>query len=749
VVQVRDIHSAPVHDHADLDVWFDKVAEKCRLDKPACESLRHATELVKEAEVSAALKGESPFQSSSLQTGLEIVEILADLHMDSESLQAGVLYRAVREGKLPIGTVRRHFGEGVVTLIENVLRMALISGLRNDSEAQALGQDASQQAGKIREMLVSVIDDVRVALLKLAERTCAIRAVKEASEDKRMRVAREILDVYAPLAHRLGIGYLKWELEDLAFRYLEADEYQEIAHLLDEKRIDRQQYIEDAIATIKGELDSIGKRNEVSGRVKHIYSILRKMHRKGIGFSQVYDIRAIRVLVPTVSDCYAVLGIVHSKWRNIPNEFDDYIASPKENGYRSLHTAVIGPGRKVVEIQIRTYEMHEEAELGICAHWEYKGGDSAASGENYEEKIAWLRQVLEWHENIGGSSISNFIELEGEAEQVYVFTPEGHVIDLPVGATAVDFAYRVHTQVGHRCRGVKINGETAALNTTLKTGEQVEIITGKIDAPRRDWLTKSLGYLKTARGRAKVQQWFRTQNKAQNIEAGRGILDREFRYLALDLAQIESIASKFNKPNSEALYAAIGAGDIGYEQVISAVQDSSKVVNALPPAIINASRFENSEFYIYGVGSSLTHIASCCEPRPEEGISGYLTTRHGVNIHREDCAVLLRLQSEEPRRLLQVSWGRAPEQRYAARVRVTSYDRAGLLRDITGVVDKEGLFIGALNSGEMKEGVIQTDFSIDVSGIEELGRVLAKLCQISNVIEACRLSDKELENNEG
>jgi len=738
-VQVREIHATLAQGPEDLNLWLDKIVDKCQLDGPSRQRLRQAADLAKQTEVSASLVGESVFRGSILQMGLEIADILSDLRMDCEGLQAGILYRAVREGKLDINVVRDKFGDTVATLIGNVLRMAVISGLRNDSVANVLGQDATQQANKVREMLVSMIDDVRVALIKLAERTCAIRMVKTASEEKRRQVAREIFDVYAPLADRLGIGQLKWELEDLAFRYLEADEYQQIARLLDERRIDRQQYIETAIATIQGELDNIDKRNEVTGRAKHIYSIWRKMHRKDIGFSQVYDIRAIRVLVPSVSDCYAVLGIVHSKWRNIPNEFDDYIASPKENGYQSLHTAVIGPGRKVVEIQIRTYEMHDESELGICAHWQYKAGDSTAADENYEGKIAWLRQVLEWHENL-----DDFIELEGSVEQVYVFTPDGHIIDLPMGATPIDFAYRVHTQIGHRCRGAKVNGDIVSLNATLKTGDQVEIITGQSDAPRHDWLVKSLGYLQTTRARARVQQWFRAQNREQNIEAGQRLLEREFRHLGIDLAQLETIAGQFNKQGVEGLYAAIGAGNISTSEIVRASQGRLVVAGRPAPSPqSNASRYADSAFYIYGVGDLLTRVALCCEPQPGDDIIGYLTAKRGVTIHRTDCEALQSLQIEEPRRVLKVTWGGEPRQRYPVMIQVSSYDRTGLLHDITGLIDREGLFIGSLKSVDTDQGLIQTEFSTEVVSIEELSLLLSKLCQIDNVVDACRLVEEE------
>ena len=383
--------------------------------------------------------------------------------------------------------------------------------------------------------------------------------------------------------------------------------------------------------------------------------------------------------------------------------------------------------------------MHEESELGICAHWQYKEGAKSSPGKNYEGKIAWLRQVLEWHENI-----DDFIELESGTEQVYVFTPDGHIIDLPIGATPVDFAYRVHTQIGHRCRGAKVNGDIVSLNSTLKTGDQVEIITGNSDAPRRDWLVKSLGYLQSTRARSKVQQWFRAQNREQNIEAGQRILDREFRLLGLDLSQVDSIANRFNKHGADGLYAAIGAGDISATQVISAARSNLKT-NTREPAskTKNASRYAKSTFYIYGVGNLLTRIAHCCEPQPGDDISGYLTNSDGVSIHRSDCASLLRLQAEEPQRVLKVTWGGAPEQRYPVNIRISSYDRAGLLSDITRLINGEGLSIGTLKSSETKDGMIDTEFSTEVLDIEELSGLLSKLCQIENVVDARRLVESE------
>jgi len=379
-------------------------------------------------------------------------------------------------------------------------------------------------------MLVAMVDDVRVALIKLAERTCAIRAVKTADDEKRNRVAREVFDIYAPLAHRLGIGHIKWELEDLSFRYLEPDQYKQIATLLHERRLDRERFISDVMGQLRSELQATGVDADISGRAKHIYSIWRKMQRKGLAFSQIYDVRAVRVLVPEMRDCYTALGIVHTLWRHIPKEFDDYIANPKENGYRSLHTAVIGPEGKVLEVQIRTHAMHEEAELGVCAHWRYKGTDVKAGSNQYEEKISWLRQVLEWHEELGDiGGLAEQLRVDIEPDRVYIFTPDGHAIDLPKGATPLDFAYRVHTEIGHNCRGAKINGRIVPLNYSLQTGEQVEIITSKHGTPSRDWLNPNLGYITTSRARAKIVHWFKLQARDQNVAAGKTLLERELR----------------------------------------------------------------------------------------------------------------------------------------------------------------------------------------------------------------------------
>ena len=750
MVQIRENH--PLHHTGDIDLghWVARLSEKSRLTDEEQQELLRACEFTRQIEQQAIAEDNIwASDASSLFTGLEMADILADLHLDCPGLVAAVFYRSVRESKVPLDVIKKYFGKTVAVLIDSVLDMAVISTLRNDSGQEVFGFGTGQQAAKVREMLVSVIDDVRVALIKIAERTCAIRAVKTAPEGKRIRVAREIFDVYAPLAHRLGIGHLKWELEDLAFRYLNTEQYKHIASLLDERRMDRQEFIEEVLATLNTELDKASIHGEINGRVKHIYSIWRKMQRKQISFSQVYDIRAVRILVSSNADCYAVLGIIHSLWRNIPNEFDDYIASPKENGYRSLHTAVIGPRNKVLEVQIRTREMHEEAELGVCAHWRYKGGDSKSSADSYEEKVSWLRQVLEWHEEIEGEQeVQDLLQAESQPDRIYVFTPDGHVIDLPQNATPLDFAYRIHTQVGHRCRGVKVNGRIVSLNSQLRTSDQVTVITGSKESPSRDWLLPSLGYLQTASARGKVQQWFRHQDRDKNIQAGRAIVNRELKQLGVSAIDIEPLSKRFNKHGEDGLYAAVGSGDVSLVQFLNAIQtqlDSARKTDVeLPQRSRGVTRYQESDVYIYGVGNLMSHMAHCCNPVPGEAIAGYITQGRGVSVHREDCGNLLRLQSEEPERIIKVNWGGTPKQVYPVDIQAVAYERSGLMRDVSAALDKLGveiIDISAHRKNHQGDLVFIISMKLEVTGIEQLSIVMGKLRQLANLTEVKRVTE--------
>jgi GTP pyrophosphokinase len=745
MVKVRQDHPIAADGQVDIEAWID------RLNSHHTQTDTTRAELVRAAQVSLSLVdihsdddhswGED---FSCFRIGLEMAEILADLQLDQDALVAAILYRAVRENKITLNEIQTGFGDTVSKLVKGVLRMAAISYQRNENEDRVLGNQAEVQAEKIRKMLVAMVDDVRVALIKLAERTCAIRSVKTAPAQRRRQVAREVADIYAPLAHRLGIGHIKWELEDLSFRYLEPDEYKQIAKLLDERRLDRQVYIDNMLAILRGELQGAAINGEVSGRAKHIYSIWRKMKRKDIPFSQVYDIRAVRVLVPTIRDCYTVLGIVHSLWRNIPHEFDDYIASPKENGYRSLHTAVWGPENKVLEVQIRTFEMHEESELGVCAHWRYKGTDTDAAADSYEQKIAWLRQVLEWHEELGGDSAQLQDDLRSvDQDRLYVFTPDGHVVDLPRTATPLDFAYRIHTDVGHHCRGAKVNNRIVPLNYQLNNADQVEILTGKREAPSRDWLNPALGYVNTARARAKIQHWFKMQARDQNIAEGQALLDREFKRLALLDLDFESLAKKLKFNSLDDLYAAVGASDIGVGQVLNAAQKQLDEADPQQPLIPfktkSPAKKKDSDFYIEGVGNLLTQIASCCNPVPGDAITGYITLGRGVSIHRQDCANILQLQTDEPQRIIKVEWGNKPQSAYSVDVIIEAYDRYGLLRDITTLLDNERINISALQTlSDKRKNTVDMQITVEIRSFDELSRILTRLNQLPNIASARR-----------
>ena len=743
MVQVRAHQPINLDGSINLEAWLDHtLSVDPALDR---EALKVACEFAREVEQQAnAAQNLWAEGNSSFQTGLEIAEILADLKLDQDSLVAAVIYRAVREGKTTLKVVQEKFGAVVAKLIEGVLRMAAISNSINPRESVVVGSQT--QVENLRKMLVAMVDDVRVALIKLAERTCAIRAVKHADDEKRLRVAREVFDIYAPLAHRLGIGHIKWELEDISFRYLEPEQYKQIAKLLHERRLDREQYINDVMKQLRDELSATGIKADISGRAKHIYSIWRKMQRKGLQFSQIYDVRAVRVLVPEVRDCYTALGIVHTLWRHIPKEFDDYIANPKENGYRSLHTAVIGPEGKVLEVQIRTHAMHEEAELGVCAHWRYKGTDVKSGSDHYEEKIAWLRQVLEWHEELGDiGGLAEQLKVDIEPDRVYVFTPDGHAIDLPKGATPLDFAYRVHTEIGHNCRGAKINGRIVPLNYSLQTGEQVEIITSKNGAPSRDWLNPNLGYITTSRARAKIVHWFKLQDREQNVAAGKAMLERDLSRLALAAVDFAKLAEKCNLKTVEDMYAALGAGDLRLAHAVNLAQQQvepergNEQLELIPRRASAPRPGKRGDIQIQGVGNLLTQMAGCCQPLPGDPIVGYITVGRGVSIHRQDCASVLQLEGREPERIIQVSWGPVPVQTYPVDIVIKAYDRSGLLRDVTQVLLNERINVLAVNTRSNKEdNTASMQLTIEIPGLDALSRLLARISQLPNIIEARR-----------
>lgn len=743
MVQVRAHQPVNTDGSINLEAWLDHtVSVDMALDR---EALKEACEFAREAEQQyITTKSLGTEDASCFSTGLEIAEILADLKLDQDSLVAAVLYRGVREGQIPLAAVSQRFGPVVAKLIDGVQRMAAITASLSPRQSLVLGTQT--QVENLRKMLVAMVDDVRVALIKLAERTCAIRAVKGADEEKRNRVAREVFDIYAPLAHRLGIGHIKWELEDLSFRYLEPEQYKQIAKLLHERRLDRERFIADVMSQLQSELQATGINADISGRAKHIYSIWRKMQRKGLEFSQIYDVRAVRVLVPEMRDCYTALGIVHTLWRHIPKEFDDYIANPKENGYRSLHTAVIGPEGKVLEVQIRTHAMHEEAELGVCAHWRYKGTDVKSGSNHYEEKISWLRQVLEWHEELGDiGGLAEQLRVDIEPDRVYIFTPDGHAIDLPKGATPLDFAYRVHTEIGHNCRGAKINGRIVPLNYSLQTGEQVEIITSKHGTPSRDWLNPNLGYVTTSRARAKIVHWFKLQARDQNVAAGRSLLERELNRLDLPQVDFDKLADKANMKIAEDMFAALGAGDLRLAQLVNLAQQlveperGNEQLELIPRKATGYKPGKRGDIQIQGVGNLMTQMAGCCQPLPGDAIVGYITQGRGVSIHRQDCASVLQLAGREPERIIQVSWGPVPVLTYPVDIIIRAYDRSGLLRDVSQVLLNERINVLAVNTRSNKEdNTALMSLTIEIPGLDALGRLLGRISQLPNIIETRR-----------
>jgi GTP pyrophosphokinase len=569
-----------------------------------------------------------------------------------------------------------------------------------------------------------------------------MRTLKHLDAARQYKIARETMEIYAPLANRLGIWQLKWELEDLALRYLEPESYREIAGLLDARRVDRERHIQQVIERLTSEFAKAGLHAEVTGRPKHIYSIWRKMKRKNVDFHEIFDVQAVRVLVDQSSECYAALGIVHSLWHHIPKEFDDYIANPKENNYRSLHTAVVGPGGRPIEIQIRTHEMHQHSELGIAAHWRYKEGRSFDAG--FEQKVAWLRQLLEWKDE--ESTASDFVDRfknESIEDRVYVLTPQGKVVGLGQGATALDFAYHIHTDIGHRCRGVKVNGRIVPLNHELHSGDQVEVLTTRHGMPSRDWLNPHLGYLRSSRARAKVRHWFKAQDREKNIHAGRSTLERELRRIGTPGISHEKLAQQLQFPNTEDMLAALGSGDLNASQLAAAatalLEPSEAPVLQMPLRAPRHGGREGGEVRIQGVGNLLTQTARCCKPVPDEPIVGYITRGRGVTIHRQDCANILRLRREDAARMIEVEWGDTPRQVYSVDVHILAYDRAGLLRDITSLLANDKVNVIGVNTyTDRKDLMARMDLRLEITDLNQLSRILTRIGQLSNVVEVFR-----------
>ena len=663
-----------------------QVREQTELSTPA-ETLRAAQDLLAELRRNA----EPSATQAIFRNARELGRILEELRPDPEIKAAALLYPPAEAGMLPLETIGARCGANTQRLVAEMIKLGSF-GLpvqwRPDKPLPAA------QAETLRKMLLAIVADVRLVTVRLAEQLRRMRAAKGAAESVRHRVAMETRLIFAPLANRLGIWHLKWELEDLAFRFLDQATYRNIAAGLNERRVQRERRIREVIDYLEKELEAVRINAEIQGRSKHIYSIWRKMQRKRVGLDEIFDVSAVRILVDTVKDCYAVLGIVHAHWPYIPGEFDDYIANPKGNFYRSLHTAVIGPGDEPLEIQIRTREMHEHAELGVAAHWRYKEGGGADPA--FEKKISWLRQLLEPSEE--GETDRDFIDrIQAEVfeDRVYAVTPDGDVIDLPAGSTPLDFAYHVHTQVGHHCRGARVNGRMVPLTYRLENGDKVEVITSDACHPSRDWLIPQRGYLVSPRSRSKVRSWFRRQDQDVNQKQGRAMLEKELQRLAVT-PDLDVLAGEFNFPTVDQLYLAVGAGDITLASVISTIERLRKPrvpdeLQELPESRRRARRrkTDRSGIVVSGVGDLMTHMARCCRPVPPERIAGYITLGRGVTIHRQDCRNLLRLQDTNPERTIEVDWGQPPDTGFPVDILVEAYDRRGLLRDISTVLTEE------------------------------------------------------------
>ncbi len=704
---------------ADFDTWLDTL----RVHWSASQ-----VEIVRNAYVLSA------------EPDLAVADLLADLGMDHEVVAAALLHESVATGQIKPKRVEEGFGSAIARLVDGITKLDAIGELHKS------GQHVGRQLESLRKMLLAMAQDVRVVLIKLAMRLHTLRQLGRAPTEERRRIAQETLDIFTPLANRLGIGRIKWEMEDLALRYQDPVVYKQIAAALDERRAGRERYIARVMEELRDHLRQAGIAAEVSGRVKHIYSIWRKMQRKKLSFEQIFDVRAVRVMVGTVNDCYAALGVVHAHWNHIHQEFDDYVAHPKPNGYQSLHTAVMGPEGQAVEVQIRTYAMHQNAELGVAAHWRYKE-DGEGPGEAAERQIAWLRQMLEYRdeESDDGDLLERF-KAEAFQDRVYAITPKGAIVELPQGATPLDFAYHIHTEVGHRCRGAKINGRIVPLTYELKNGEQVDVLTAKTGGPSRDWLSPHLGYIKTNRARVKIRQWFIQQDQDKSIAAGRAALEREFQRLGIRHLKLEKVAEKLNFAKPEDLFATIGHGALTTAQVVGRIQDLLPPLpptgDSLPPVTRKPRLAEarRDDVRIRGVGRLLTQMAQCCQPAPFEPIAGYLTQGRGVTIHRQDCSNFLGLASQHHERVIEVGWGETPAT-YPVDIMIVAHDRSGLLRDITSILANDQVnVLGANTLTDRETSIARMGLTLEITDVVQLSRVLDKIGQLPNVVEAYRKS---------
>ena len=677
---------------------------------------------------------------STLGHAQGMASIAAALNLDLETRLSALLFAVPGHLKDAQEKLAGEFGSAVAQLVGGLDRL---NGLRLLTRPRTgAGDDVKAQTETLRKMLLAMVEDLRVVLLRLASRTQSLRYFTDVADrdEERREFARESLDIYAPLANRLGIWQAKWELEDLSFRFLEPATYKRIAKMLDEKRIGREQFITAAIARLKAELAAAGVDGDVFGRPKHIYSIWSKMRGKNLDFEQVYDVRALRVLVDDVKDCYTALGLVHHLWQPIPGEFDDYISHPKANDYRSLHTAVIIEDGRALEVQIRTREMHRHAELGVAAHWRYKEAATRADAV-YDDKIAWLRQLLSWRDEITDSEewVAQYKRAALD-DTIYIVTPQGRVIDLARGATPVDFAYRVHTDLGHRCRGARVDGQLVPLNTPLANGQCVEIITTKQGGPSRDWLNPTQGYLATSRARQKVKQWFTAQEAAEVLAQGRAQIAKELQREGQTQANIEDLAQKLGFKGSEELYTAAGHGEVGSRQLQIALRGSAEPAPAEPEIQTRKAKSGDSggRVLIVGMDKLLTQLGRCCKPAPPDAIAGFVTRGKGVSIHRLECSNYRNMLARNPERGISAEWGGGADGKlYAVDLVVDATDRQGLLRDISEVLSREKINVTAVKTLS-RANEARMAFTVELGGVTQMQRILTLIKQVPGVVSASR-----------
>jgi len=674
-------------------------------------------------------KSGEPYLEHPLQTAL----ILAELQLDASSLAAALLHDIPENCGMPIAEIEAKFGPEISKLVDGTTKLGKVSWQAPETVTR------EAQAENLRKMLVAMAEDLRVVFIKLADRLHNMRTLDALSPERQQGIAQETLELYAPLAHRLGIWELKWQLEDLSFRYLESEKYRRIVNLVAARRAQRESFIAQVIEVLKREFQRVSLSAEVSGRPKHIYSIHQKMERYdalGKHFDDIHDLLALRVLVGTVPDCYSAVGIIHSLWRPLPEEFDDYIANPKPNGYQALHTAVMCFGTTPLEVQIRSRDMHHIAEYGVAAHWRYKEGEK--KDVHFEERIGWIRQLIDWHRELSGAEeFLESVKTDIFIDQVFVYTPKGEIKDLPKGATPLDFAYRVHTELGHRCIGAKVNGRLVPFGYELKNGDVVEIMATKgTRGPSRDWLNPHLGYTKTSHAKEKIRQWFKRQERTENIERGRQLLDKELRHLGI-IIEREELAELFNYSNPDDFLAAIGYGGITTHQIavkLAAQHEPPKVaVEVTLPKPVPLT------VQVLGVGNLVTHLAQCCHPVPGDRITGYITRSRGVTIHRQDCYNVL--HEDEKDRLVPVEWGKT-DSLYPVRIKIEAWDRVGLMRDITIIVAEEKVNIVAMSTTNHHDHTTSLDLTLETEGLAQLSRLLKKTEAVRGVISITRIGDE-------